>query len=797
MHANDDEVFAEALRLWQAGEVAAARLRFEALIKNSPQNHEVRNSWGIFLIQQNLTAEASSQFAEAVKIDPLNASYRSNLASSLQALGKINEAILQFQEAVKLDPASPDTFYNLANAYTESKNYLLALESYDLALKYRPEWAKAYLNRGNVHDVLGSDKMALADFTEAIKLHPEEGGLYLNRAKILLRTGQLEQAKQDCLTGLKYSPNLQDLKLLLGRVLLGMGRPEAVIAELSAHREFKPSQVYLILGAAFFELGKIEQARQALEKSLEFDQANTEAMGILALYHLMIGKYRRAIYYCQKATDCGSDSVVIKQNQMLAHQFCGEFAEAIKLNATIPLAERSLGTDIYLKQSISDWSNLKNDQAALSLRLDHLASSAGIEDPWSIFSVCDDPRVLKQVAENFVSQKVLPLLHGQKFSPPVVPKQRQICIGYFSPDFKDHAVPHLARKLFQSHDRRHFRILAFSYGRAAPNDKTRAELRSIFDEFFEVEHLSDDEIVQLAKKEGVEIAVDLAGLTGEVRPSLLGRRPAPVQVNYLGFVGTTGTSWHDYIIADEVVIPPAHFTHFTEKVVHLPLYMPYDTDLGYNQAAPLRKNFRLPERGFIFCCLNNNFKITQEVFESWMRILQATPESVLWLRAPDVAVQGRLKAHAERCGVSSTRVIFAEPLAGTDEHLARYLLADLFLDTYPYNAHATAMDALWMGLPILTRMGPAMHTRVAASLLKSIGLDELVVSDVASYERLAINLAREPDSCRQFRKRIERVRSQGLLFPMEAYTRRLEKVYLRMSERCRQGLGPDHFTADV
>jgi predicted O-linked N-acetylglucosamine transferase (SPINDLY family) len=375
-------------------------------------------------------------------------------------------------------------------------------------------------------------------------------------------------------------------------------------------------------------------------------------------------------------------------------------------------------------------------------------------------------------------------------SPPAAVGSR-IRIGYFSADFHNHATAHLLAEVLERHDRERFDIVAYSFGPPS-EDVWRQRLRTAVPDWHEVGGLTDEAIAALARQHGIDIAVDLKGYTADARPGIFAWRAAPVQVNYLGYPGTLGTAHHDYLIADPVLVMPGEEGHYTEKIAWLPdTYQPNDSTKLIAPLTPARRDLGLPDDGFVFCSFNNSFKITPDVFLIWMALLQAVPGSVLWLLACGTSAETNLRREAARQGVAGERLVFAPrlPLA---EHLARQRAADLFLDTFHYNAHTTASDALWAGLPLLTCRGGTFASRVAASLLSAIGLEELIAADPTAYEGLALALARQPERLREIRSRLAAHRQSAALFDCVRYTRHLEALYLRMHERRCAGLPPDH-----
>jgi predicted O-linked N-acetylglucosamine transferase (SPINDLY family) len=345
--------------------------------------------------------------------------------------------------------------------------------------------------------------------------------------------------------------------------------------------------------------------------------------------------------------------------------------------------------------------------------------------------------------------------------------------------------------LLERHDKSRFHLTGFSFG-PETGDAVRQRVARAFDEFIDVREMPDVQVASLARERGIDIAVDLKGFTEDGRPGIFAQRAAPIQVNYLGFPGTMGAEYIDYIIGDAIVVPEAHRPHYTEKIACLPhCYQPNDATRSIAERPVARAEWGLPAVGFVFCCFNNNYKITPEVFDVWMRLLGQCEGSVLWLFEENREAAGNLRSEASLRGVDPDRLVFA-PRLPLPEHLARHAAADLFLDTLPVNAHTTASDALWAGLPLLTRRGEAFAGRVAASLLEAAGLPELVTTNKDDYERVALDLATDPVKLRAIRERLAHARLNAPLFDGAAYARHLEAAYVAMAERYQAGLPPAH-----
>ena len=362
------------------------------------------------------------------------------------------------------------------------------------------------------------------------------------------------------------------------------------------------------------------------------------------------------------------------------------------------------------------------------------------------------------------------------------PKEQKIRVGYYSADFHNHATGYLMAELIELHDHHRFECIGISFG-PKHHDQMQLRLEQSFDQFIDASAMSDIQIAQLSRELKIDIAVDLKGFTQHCRTGIFAYRAAPIQVNYLGYPGTMAAEYMDYLIADKVLIPEQSQGAYSEKIVYLPhSYQVNDRQRVISDKVFTRAELGLPEQGFVFCCFNNNFKILPAMFESWMRILKAVEGSVLWLYQDNEGAVDNLKKEAKARGVDPDRIIFAKRLP-LEEHLARHRQADLFIDAFPYNAHTTASDALWAGLPVLTLMGQSFAGRVAASLLTAIGLPELITTTPAAYEALAIELAKSPEKLTALKQKLSNNRLTTPLFNTPQFTQDLERAYVQMYER--------------
>jgi predicted O-linked N-acetylglucosamine transferase (SPINDLY family) len=464
------------------------------------------------------------------------------------------------------------------------------------------------------------------------------------------------------------------------------------------------------------------------------------------------------------------------------------YDQAMKL---MPELDYVAGKWLHARMHCCLWDDIEN---AYKRVLTEVSSGKKAASPFDLLSIPSTLSEQKIAAETYAADNFPPVADGSGSHSASHPGK--IRIGYFSADFRVHATAYLMARLFELHDRSEFEIFGFSFGPSADDDMRR-RLIAAFDQLIDVKDKSDKEIAGLARNLQIDIAVDLKGFTEQSRTGIFAHRAAPVQVNYLGFPGTMGADYIDYIIADRTLIRPEEVDFYTEKVIHLlHSYQVNDRTRRISDYPFKRDELGLPPDGFVFCCFNNSFKITPDVFDIWMRLLAKVDGSVLWLLESNASAVDSLRAEAKRRGIRSERLVFAKHMA-LSEHLARHALADLFLDTFYCNAHTTASDALWAGLPLITRMGDTFAGRVAASLLNAVGLPELIARTSDEYEGLALELANDRKKLFLIKKRLMDNRLNYPLFDTTLFTKHIESAYRKMWERHRMNLKPDHFSVEA
>ena len=541
-------------------------------------------------------------------------------------------------------------------------------------------------------------------------------------------------------------------------------------------------------------MGKNDLAINNLKDAIKIKSNNPEAYNNIGLAFFSKGYLLDSINCYKKAINIKPDFEEAYNNMGDALSEKGElylaiksFKKAIKLK---PDYEKALANKLHQEANICDWDAIEKDKGLIC---QIGISNKGIS-PFSLISLEDEPETQRLRSENFIKT-----YHPQKSlkpKPRPIQKPKRIRIGYFSSDFYDHATMHLMIKVFEVHNKNDFEVFAYSFG-PTQNDKMRSRFKNAVDLFYDVKDLSDREIALLAQKDELDIAIDLKGYTTNSRSGIFAYGAAPIQISYLGYPGTSGASFIDYIIADKVIIPKQNKLFYSEEIIYLPnSYQANDNSRIISNTLISKSEEGLPEKGFVFCSFNSNYKISSTEFDIWMRLLSKTDGSVLWLLKSNKWAEINLKKEAKKRGLDSNRLIFAQKVPQS-QHLARHRLADLFLDTFKCNAHTTASDALWAGLPLITKMGKGFPSRVAGSLLNAIGLPELITQTVEDYEKLALSLANDTNHLNLLKQKINKNRLLEPLFNTELFTIHLESAYRQAYRNYFDGKPPETININV
>jgi protein O-GlcNAc transferase len=660
---------------------------------------------------------------------------------------------------LRRDGRNAAAFYLLALTAVQQGDCAAAERVFEKATVLDPGTAEIWASRGNNLIAMRLFDRALAAFDRALAIDPKFFEVLYNRAKLLNDAGRLEDALASYDKCLRIMPNFADAWNNRGTVLAKLGRDEEALAAFDKCLAITPNAADTLnnRGNLLVRLGRHEEAMASYDACVSVAPGFAEAWNNIGKF--LTGRKR--------------------------------YAEAAKVLARVleldPAAEYALGNQFYVNRQLCRWDNL----AELTSRLmERVANGEPAATPTVMLAATSSARHQLLCARTYVAREYPSGATWQGGGD----AHERIRIAYLSADFGDHPVAALLAGVFERHDRKRFETIAISFSSAGASGMRR-RLENAFERFIDVAERNDAEVTALLRGLELDIAIDLMGFTHGCRPGILERRVAPVQIGYLGYSGTMGAGFIDYTIADRCVIPPEQQSCYAEAVIYLPdTYMPTDNTRTIGDVRVERIAAGLPADGFVFCAFNQHFKITPVVFDVWMRLLGSIENSVLWLSAGEPQTTDNLCREAERRGIAASRLVFARRVARAEDHLARHRLADLFLDTLPYNAHATAADALWAGLPVVTCIGSTFVGRVAASLLDALGMPELVTTSLADYEALAFRLATQPAALGAVRAKLAANRSTHPLFDTDRTRWHLEAAYATVHERRRRGERPAGFS---
>jgi protein O-GlcNAc transferase len=715
----------------------------------------------VALHQQGRPFQADALCSEVLRADPKHyGAWHLRALLALEA-GDTQQGIQWLERSLKINHQQFAGHSNLGNALLTLGKPREALASLDQAVRLRPDYTIAWYNRGNALRELKRFPEALESYERVLRAQPDDAQALENKALILLGMQRYEDAVQTYTRALQVAPDHVDSWINRGLALRNLHKHGQALSDYDQALRLAPDSVLALnnRGNVLLALGR-----------------NAEALA----------HYDQALKRSPQAPDSLYNRGAALRELRRYSESAEVFAALLKIDPGHAYAPGNL---FHLRMDLCDWS----DYPALTSQLHQsLQANHRVINPLSLLLLDESSQVQLACARAYVEEKHPP----QAKAPAARAADRKIRIAYVSADFREHPVSYLLAGTLEKHDRAAFEILGISL-RAAEDTELGRRVRSGCDQFIEVADRSDAEVAGLLREAEVDIAVDLMGLTQGMRLGIFAHRAAPVQVSYLGYAGTLGASYIDYMLADGVVIPRGEERWYAEKVVRLPhCYLPND-DLRQIAAAPTREAAGLSAEGVVFCAFTNAYKINPPVFDIWMRLLREVPQSVLWLRAVGPEVRDNLLREASSRGVDPRRIVFAPHVASMAEHLGRHQLADIYLDTLPYNAHSTTCDALWAGVPVITCARGGFASRVAASALTAVGLPELIGNSLEEYGHLALGLALDPRKRRDLRARLAANRLAAPLFDTAGHTRGLETAYAAMHQRARQGLAPEGFDVAV
>ena len=692
---------------------------------------------------------------------PANVRALLNNAVQMMQRGMAWQAKAQCQQILQMAPGHADAHYLLGIMAARAGQFEEASRQIGASLQANPANPAAHNNLGVALKKQDRVEEAVASFQSAIALKADYAEAHHNLGNALRALGRLDEALVSLDTALALRPDLAEGLHARGSILAHQRRFPEAIESFTRAIAAQPSSAgaFADRGAALMELGRHEEAIADLDKALSLDPHNPETLENRAQAATGAKRHTEAVDFYQRLCDLAPAHPFIKGNLLHAKMLC------------------------------CDWSGIEELAAAIE---SDLAAGLHAAEPFGYQGIARSESALLACARTYCEHEY-PAVDAASHAP--MAKEGRITIGYLCGEFRQHATTILMCGVFEMHDRKKFKVIAFDNGGDDGSDY-RKRVVAAFDEVVDISALGDADAASVIRRMNVDILVNLNGYYGQERTGVFARRASPVQVNYLGFPGTMGASYFDYLVADEVVIPPGSREFYTEKIAYLPhSYQANDANRAIAGRAFDRSMAGLPTGAFVFCCFNNNYKITPETFGGWMRILRRVEGSCLWLLENNPAAARNLRQAAQERGVDGARLVFANQIPPAD-HLARHALADLFLDSLPYNAHTTASDALWAGLPVLTRTGTTFPGRVATSLLNAVGLPELVAATEQDYEDTAVRLAGDREALAALKAKLAAHRETKPLYDTPLFTRHLEAAYEAMRQRHAAGAPAAHLRVD-
>jgi predicted O-linked N-acetylglucosamine transferase (SPINDLY family) len=681
-------------------------------------------------------------------------------ALELHRAGRLDDASAIYQQLLTDNPDDADAAHLLGLVHYRNNDFDSAIRLIQGAVERDPDNPIYHANLGNVLKDAGRLTDAIAAYRRALELNPGDAAIHNNLGYVLQVSGIMDEGIGHYRKAINLRPGDYRAHYNLGNALFLTGKSEEAVTAFREAANLNPqfAETWDHLGTVLQRLGRASEAEECFRRRIEIDPDSADAFQTLALDLQQQGRVNEAFACYQRAIALRPD-----------------FLPAV-------------ASALWLAQRLCDWATTA---AYSEFVLRRAAEQPEAVSPFQLMSLPGANRALL-LAHARAHAVTIAATEPMRHDIARLGRPSRMRVGYLSSDFHGHPIAYLTAEVFELHDRDRFEVSLFSYG---PDDGSamRRRLEENCDHFIDVSAISDEAAAQRIYDERIQVLVDLKGYTADDRPHIAARRPAPIQVNWLGFPGSMGAGWIDYLIADPYVIPHEHDADYAEKIVRLPhCYQPNDRKRPGGIAGLSRNSCGLPETGVVFCCFNQSYKIEPSLFAIWMRLLRGVPDSVLWLLEENRWSPDNLRKEAVRHGVSVERLVFA-PVRPLAEHLARYALADLVVDTFPYTSHTTGSDALWASCPTVTIMGETFASRVAASLLRNVGLEQLIARSFAEYEALALALAHDRPRLEALRRHLREHRETLPLFDSPRFVRGLEAAYAQMWERFAEGETPQAF----
>jgi protein O-GlcNAc transferase len=814
-------LFDKAFKLHQSNDIENAKILYENILTTDPTHFDSTHLLGVAFYQEHQFEEAIYWIRKAINLKSDDAATYNNLANALVKISFYEEAIENYNQAITLKTDYKEAYFNRGVAQKHHSQLADAIESFEVSIKFEYNLLQAYTNQGELYFSLRNFEKSLVSFLNALKINSSPQ-LFLKLGLVYFSLGKFTESVSSYSQCLELDPidtealfykanSLQKLSSFSeaityysktidldnqytsayvnrGIAFNAIKKYEHALNDFDAALKLNPNLAvaYCNKGVTYNELRNYEFAINNFNKAIDVDQSFSEAYlnrgnSFYGLKNLdvAIDNYNIAIKYNLNYALAYSNKANALQELRRFKEASENFKIAFSLNANL---EFVYGKYINSKLMICDWSSFYED---INNLLKYSTTQQSIT-PFDALSILDDPQFHKNNTENYIDYSF------KDFTTPIIKinvTHQKIKIAYYSADFKEHPVSYLTAEIFELHDRDKFEIYGFTLTKVK-NSQIRSRIIGSFDHHFEVSNLSDLEVARFSQDLEIDIAIDLGGHTVDSRVGIFAYRAAPIQISYIGYLGTMGAKFIDFIVADHILIPNNLKKYYTEKIIYLPSYQANDSK-RILPTKVLDEHNEVPENTFVYCNFNNNYKILPEIFECWMQILAKVGNSILFLFADNEDVINNLKKFAELKGINGNRLIFGNRTS-YEEYLSRYSLCNLFLDTSPYNAGTTASDSLWCNVPVLTIAGNSFASRVAASLLTSIGLSDLITTHKNDYVSLAIELANNQKKYADIQSRLIKNKSASPLFNSQLFTKNWERALRVAYERLLQNEDVDH-----
>jgi len=760
-------LLAQALKVHQAGKFHEAAVLYERVLKVAPENAEALHLSGLVAHQQGNIDDAIKRIKHAIRVRPNSATFIGNLSAVLTASKRFEEAAQCHKRLVALNPENHGAWFGLGDIYQQCGQFEEAIKAYTKAIKIQPDHIGSYHNLGAAYHAQGEQKQALKCFQAVLKINPEFSQSHFSLGNVYRVMGALNDAVQSLQKAIQIKPDYIDALFNLANLHKDMGDYQAAVDNYIRLLKIAPSmaEAHNNLGNVFYGINQTEQALQCYQTALKICPDYVEALHNMSIVMQNNGQYEEAMAYCQKA-------LLLKPDYGAAH-----------------------ASLVHQMRQACAWEDLKN----LDQKLDQLTQKAlseekrPAENPFLNISRHADPASNLLVAQAWsrdLSKKVKGIMATEERGAFAALKDKskagRLRIGYLSNNFRNHPTAHLLIRLFGLHDREQFEVYAYSYG-ANDASEYRKLIEQDCDRFVELNGIGDREAADHIRADKIDILVDLVGYMQGHRMGICARRPAPIQVRYLGMAGTSGADFFDYLIADSIVVPEEHTRFYSEKLVYMPhCYQINDDRQPIADSVYTKADFDLPLNAFIYCSFASHYKLDPIMFAAWMRILHRVQPSVLWLTPGSNIAKQNLKDLARAHGIAPGRLVFTDRMP-KEEHLARLKLADLALDTRLVGGAATTSDALWSGIPVITMQGGHFASRMSMSLLSAMGLDELITENLDEYESMAIHLGGDHQELARLKQKLINQRDAGNLFNTLEGVRHLESAFTMMWNHLKKG----------